>query len=349
MEFYFDIKFIEDFQNQVNNDEIYYEFYKFIKQLNGKLFIFNTEEEISKTILENSILLKNLTTVIPKFIPSSSYEDIISDEKTTGFKCFFVNQFDILELQNDYGYFATNSTELVKYYDLFNSGRQDLKKVTSPNIGENFLHSWTVLQQYSHPINSFIICDRYCFTRKNNLDINILSLISNIKLVPLNKRKIDILVITELIFENQGQNIDVSRKNSHLVELNNILRNHIENYLERDKYNLTIIKLDEHTTPRASDIHSRFLVTNFFSIDSHPSFSFFILRNGNVVPRVNENVDFDYLIWRRSLIPMIEKLNHIKKAFTSIPETMQLGSIKMPIEFQQRYVIAKDKHCRLLK
>ncbi len=74
MEFYFDIAFIQDFQNRSSNSEIIFHFNKFIKQLNGKVFVFNSESQISVELYNDLIFFQYFSTSIPKVLLTTEFE-----------------------------------------------------------------------------------------------------------------------------------------------------------------------------------------------------------------------------------------------------------------------------------
>ncbi len=352
MEFYFDIEFIKELQNKTDNSDFYIDFVRFLKQLHGSnIYVFIEPSNNNEDLLKNNLFLKYISDSRP-FISRNHTEltSVIENKKTSGFKCFFINSLQSSNLRNEYGYFVLNSDEALNNSSLFDSGRQDLKKVTNERNGENYLNSWSVLKDYQFPINALVINDRYLFNSENTLDINILSLISNLGLKPLDNVKIDVAIITEEIF-----NLNQTDKNPTNEVLNKkfeiafkVLAEHLNKLVGSENYNLSIIRVDRETNPKASQLHYRILFTNFFVINSEPSFSFFIRKNGNIIPRVKEDVNFDFLLWRRSIVSLEEKIKTIKEAFKNVNDQQNNNNIKLPPSFLKKRVLTNNRECRLL-
>jgi hypothetical protein len=346
MEFYFDIEFIKELQFKSIDSEFFNDFVKFLKQLSGTdIYLFIDSLEMSNEILSEYPLLKFINDSRPYLeLPHTELENILLNEKSTGFKSFFLNSIDTNAIRSNYGYFAFNSSEVIVNAELFNAGRQDLQKVTSNEVGENNLNSWSQLKDYNYPINSIILTDRYFLARNKNLNINIFGLFDNLGLIPLKNKKIDICIITEVIFKKSKEGDPDWLMNRNFSEAYSLFIRHLNSLVGRNNYNLTILRVDELTDPKSFDFHQRILITNFFVIDSHPSFSFFEKDSaGNITVRVNEKVTFDFILWKRSRNTLAEGIAKMKKAFLNVDNTRNSeGHI-----LKQR-VLSSNRSCRLL-
>jgi len=343
MDFYFDIEFIQELQGNSNNSNILLDFVRFIKQLNGtNIYVFVNPEEVTIEMFAQNVFLIYLNESRPlKIIKHSELKCILNDETTNGFKCFFLNSFSAHDVRNDFGYFALNTNEVLENVELFNSGRQDLKKITSDLQGENYLNSWKILQKFKFPINSLVVNDRYFLNKTDAIDLNFLSILDNIGLQPLKKRKIDICIITEEIL-NMARREDLSPiMNSKFKKVFDIITSHLDIILGRTNYNITILRADKMTNPSASKLHYRILFTNFLVINSEPSFSFFERKNdGTIFARVNEDVSFDFVLWQRSRVSLELKIVTIKQAFTNI--------LDQTSQSPKKRVFSTNRTCRLL-
>ncbi len=342
MEFYFDIEFIKELQLKSVQSDILVDFVRFLKQLNGtEIYLFINSTIDDSEILINNPLLKFINDSRPFIaLPHSDLNKILNKEESSGFKAFFLNSMDTSIVRNNFGYFALNVDEIFDNSELFNSGRQDLKKITSDVVGDNYLNNWKILNKFKHPINSLVINDRYFLNKTDTIDLNFLSILDNIGLTPLKNRKVDVCIITEEILNMARRDDPAPVMNSKFEKVYDIIKRHLDKILGRNNYNITILRADKNTKPSASKLHYRILFTNFLVINAEPSFSFFERKpDGKIYARVNEDVSFDFVLWQRSRVSLELKLENMKLAFQNI--------VDQNSQTPKKRVLSNNKHCRL--
>ena len=345
MDFYFDIEFIKELQVRSDDSDVFIDFKRFLKQLHcSNIFLFIESHELTVSCLIDNPLLKYISDSSPFItLEHSDLNKILNNDNASAFKCFFLNSIDVETIRKQFGYFALSAFEIIKNDELFNAGRQDLIKVTSNEAGENKLDSWSILKDYKYPINSVVINDRYFLNNKKSLNINILSLLDNIGLIPLKNRKIDICIITEEIFKKRKEEEPYYLMNENFCYAYTIISNHLNSLIGSDSYNLTVLRVDKNTTPQSFELHQRILVTNFLVIDSVPSFSFFERnKDGKISVRVQEKVSFDFILWKRSRNTLVSIINNMKEAFLKIEDLKNTEG-----HILKKRVISKNRTCRL--
>jgi len=323
MEFYFDLGFINEFHVKPLNGDFSENFRKFAGQLNGSRIYIITESNIktTKELLDQYPLLRLIFNCggRPNFINNEEIKQKLNHPNTSGFKCFFINDYSAKNLREDYGYFAVNFLEAQEDEKLFSRDRQDLKKIPDKdNTGEEFFNSWAVLKSFQYPINSIIITDQFIFSKitDEHLKINILSILENIGLKRLNKCRVEIIILTSEI-ENEIR----------LKEIYELIKSSLNRLIGKDEFHLTICKFSKSkNVKKIHDLHFRHIFTNFLSIESHNSFTFFKKdKNNNIIPRSQEPVNFEHLIWKSAITRLRESSKAKKNAFEAAVEEEKEG------------------------
>ncbi len=348
MEFYFNLEFITSLINEKLDDFIFDDFRNFIKNLgDSKIFIF-TKNDVPKEIINRNPFFKTIIfhgNVI--LLEPDKLDFILQDETTTGFKFFFLNiNNDTLDyIKHDFGFFYIKSNEINNMWAKFGHN-QDLRKFISIKPGPHSFTSWKELNEFHFPIHSLVLADRYVFSDYNDLNENLFALLDNIGLKSLTKKKIDLLIIGEN-FNNSG--------NSHMKSRNNMKDNNefekgfklvdakLIEILGKNNYNLTFLKLDGQSIPKAKDFHWRLLFTNFLVINPGSSFNFFEKDRLSVKPKSTEFINFDFFVSKNMRGPFNEPLDLLKKAFTKITDRPAIGS---EVSIKRSFVI-NEKKCRL--
>ena len=206
MEFYFDIEFIRSLPsvnfNNEEEEEVFYDFKRFLARLNANCYLFLAADIEFTEFNENPFYKLLLNVTVLKYLPYEDLGSILKSEQSTGFKYFFLDHVDsVLSIRNEYGYYCTNSNDLISFWKITNSSRNDLKKFISNTISPFHFYNWKQLNEFSLPINSIIISDRYLFTGHEEIKNNLFPLLINIGLKALTLRKIDIVIFGKEYFD----------------------------------------------------------------------------------------------------------------------------------------------------
>ena len=335
MEFYFDIDFLNSLKSIRLEDSVFNDFKVFMLRFsNVKIFIV-LKKEIDFVELDSNPFYEALSTYCsPEIIELESLEKTLENDIGTGFKYFFLDSIRSKVICNDYGFFALNSKELNEKWKCFNT-RDDLEKYISRDIGRYNFTSWSDLSEFIFPINSVVIVDRYIFNTKYFLKFNLFSLLESIGLKPLNKRKVDIVIIGNEYFGYLEKKKEAEKKklkyagNEEFIEAFNLLNSKlIEIFGKDDCYNLTFLRTDKETTPTVTELHMRAVFTNTLIIKCGTSFTFF--EDFNKINRKNtEYINFGFFLNSSSRGVNKEPLLLLNKAFSKIEDKSGVLKVKL--------------------
>ncbi len=336
MEFYFDINFINSLMTQKLNELVFDDFKSFISKIyNSKTFILYHKELDFHEIEDNPFYKTLLNASTPTIIEYDKLENILTNETGTGFKYFFMKDNKLEnDISSDYGYFNINSNQLNEKWKCF-STRDDLEKYISRDKGRFNFTSWTELSEFIFPINSLIIVDRYIFSKRYGLKFNLFSMLESIGLKPLNKRKVDIVIIGNEYFgylekkkEAEKKNLKYSGNDEFIEAFEMLNKKLTEIFGKSDCYNLTFLRTDKETIPTVIELHMRAIITNTIIIKCGTSFTFF--EDYNKVSQKNtEYISFGLFLNSSSRGVNKEPLDLLKRAFNKIEDKSDILKVKV--------------------
>ncbi len=307
MKFYFDISFLISLEKYGELDEWILDDFKYFieKSLKDEECFIIGNEILSHNYFFESIFFRllNENTKSLKFLNKNLFEIKLNDNKNTCFKYIFLNEVDsVKNIRENFGYYAYSSDELNSIWIKFHSRRsnEDLKRFINSNESHYHLSTWEDLREFSLPINTFVIADQYLFEYLDSFRFNFSGILKNLGIKPLNKRQIDLVIITsDKIFNSEKNKNDASKIISFIKSnltkpidgglkfnadmINDCLfeiafqeaKNEIQKLLGDYKFNLTLIRLDDKSTPKSNKAHFRFCLTNTSFINCGHSFTLF--------------------------------------------------------------------------
>ncbi|TDE13928.1 hypothetical protein [Dyadobacter psychrotolerans] len=324
-EVYFDEKFIDAIDNELDNDDIHFQdFLRFCKKFHGgevEIFTDLPIEEISSkrktSRISNNIVSSGTlnTNSLPNLNQQVTLDNFYSN--TTGYKLFFLERDDINDLRRNFGLLYFNSTLLLRDWKYFSAEREDLclPITNEPECSPRF-DSWNYLQKFPHPINSIIICDRYILQDKRSFRSNLFEILKQLRFRNLLKTQIEILIISELA--NPRQSIDIE-------DYGNTIKDQLRNFhgIRDIKINLVKLIVDESNQGKFYREHGRSLITNYWYMNPQNSFNFFKYNNstGALNLTVEDNMDFRF-VFRKDVRNLLKaRLRIFKDTTDNIEDT----------------------------
>lgn len=347
MEFYFDIDFIRSLPHinfpHEDDEDVFYDFKRFLARLNSKCYLFLDAELTYEEFNENPFLKLLLNSTVLEYLSYNELGQILKDENSTGFKYFFLNHIDsINSIRSEYGYYCTNSSELLAYWKITCSTRNDLKKFISNTISPFHFYNWNQLTEFILPINSIIISDRYLFTSQADIKNNLFPLLINIGLKPLSSRKIDIVIFGKEYFDlSTKKKINKQYTGNTEFELAfNSLREFLNDKIGAQNYNLVFLRTDSGSIPKDKEFHIRALITNVLVLNPGGSFTIFEKDRLTLKVKAPEFLDLNFFLHSGTRGSNMENLSNLKRAFSLISDKPgEGGTIRVLVE--------NEKKCRL--
>lgn len=321
-----------DFKQWV--DKFLPKFRLFLECEQNVFFQLVNENPFLKT-LHNSInisglyFLPNLSTEIHNlpFYQNESYP----------FRFFFTHENieTCTSLAQRFGFMYFTLSELAIQWETFYSLRPDAKMVVtkSPNQPNKF-DNWAKLQEFKHPLNHILIFDNYLFgdktVKQNGVDVlcelqdNLYPILDNLLTNNIIETQIDLILF--------GKNKNIKRHNSpnsyhqFRPQIERV-REDIFLYLSENYPHLNIkVLIVEYSEKKHGDyytnvsyfdtIHDRYLITNYFCIESSGGFDLFD-RNNGIIKTAKITFDFHFHSLNTEYISFV--LKNIK-SYIEIPD-----------------------------
>jgi hypothetical protein len=323
-EVYFDEKFIDAIEEELENDDIHFrDFLKFCTKFQGGEVDVYTDmppdqihEKKWRSRFWNSLNANGgpYAVSLPDLNQQVLLERFYSD--STGYKLFFLEREDINDLERSFGHLYFNLATLLKNWKYFSAEREDLclPITNDPNCNPRF-DSWNYLQNFPHPINS-IICDRYILQQKGSFRNNLFEIVKQLRCRNLLKTEVEILIISKLT--NQNQNNDIE-------DYGNTIKDQLIKFHDMKKLKLNIVKLavDESNRGKFYREHGRSLITNYWYLNPQNSFNFFKYDRStdSIKLIVEDNIDFRF-VFRKEVRNLLKaRLKIFKDILANIQDT----------------------------
>lgn len=298
-EVYFDEKFIDAVDNELENEDIHFQdFLKFCRKFHGgevEIFTNIPLEEIAfkrkkSRVWDNIVASGTLNaTSLPDLNEQVTSESFYSE--STGYKFFFLERDDVNELKRSFGHLYFNLATLLTNWKYFSGERDDLcLPITNDPACNPRFDNWNYLRNFPHPINSIIICDRYILQNKISFRNNLFEIIKQLGCRNLLKAEVEIIIISELTNKSQDNDID---------DYGNFIKDQLKTFYGIKKLKLNLIKLavDDSNRGKFYREHGRSLITNYWYLNPQNSFNFFKYDRSNdkLNLTVEDNIDFRFV------------------------------------------------------
>lgn len=302
MRYYFDFSFIESLPKLVKDEDIFDEFFRrFLKELFGnKIFILDPGEK-EPAARENPIFRRLLDAGATLVSFPEIHEDIANNSDAP-FKFFFLDNLSPLEITENYGYFALDSTSFENAWKVI----QRYQEAVHRTLGEEITH-WSELKDCDFPVNSIAFVDRYFFGNDKAIQNNLIPLLKSLNLKKLGKRKVDILFIGRDFID------DKQFKNSNFQRSFDLLCKHFDYVLGADGYNLSLIRVAKDTIPNEAKYHYRLLMTNNVVLLPGLGFDYF-----NSSPKSTEALTTRLFVRSKTYSSMSKYIIDFKSAFDKV-------------------------------
>lgn len=338
-EVYIDRNFVEEVDKQrlaFDNNQDLQDFYRFITKLQGVDIITNYEsvDEFEKVVETSPFWLKLYDGSVSPMLSPDFCQQLEEQEfytGSTGFKLFFVERNDVKDLSDKFGLLYINSSNLLVTWQFFSDERDDLSLPITDNSDCNpRFENWNYLRNFSHPLNSIILCDRYVLQNEQQFENNIFDLIKCLKCYKL--PKLNILIVSELMGSEYKGNTKVTIHND-IDKYANLIEDRLIKQQKIQSLDLKIIKLTNSKEKNFYREHDRSLITNYWYINPQNSFNFF---NESIQKKleVRSNIDFRF-VFRKSVRNLLKErlsiINDIVNHTTDLPEMKKVynnGAIK---------------------
>lgn len=225
---------------------------------------------------------------INKEIHTDVFYDVLDEQNV-----FLIseNEFNCDKLINERGYVFVSKDCVSRHWAKCRLARSNYKfKVTNDNIipDQNRLDCWTKLSEFSSPLTSIIIFDKYILNDKTNqkLKDNLYKLLELFFVNNKIKKGIDLTIISD--FKDDQDVINAYNNIDSFLALNNFTN-----------VKLSIIKHDKAYYPSNFEgLHYRTIITNYFRFKCDDSFNFF-KSNGKINNDAELNITFNLDIGNR--------------------------------------------------
>lgn len=310
---YFDYDFVDllnerdDSQNLIINDFLN----QFLRKIRGvEVFVnFSSLDELKDRVLRN-LFWNYISEIGP--IKLLDFKPLLDSskfyKKGALTKILFVESCDENQLQKSYSSIFISNSSLLTKWPLFMSNRDDselLIKSTPSSDEHNVFKSWADLNSFAHPIRNMILVDFYIASDKANQRIsdNLIPLIKS--LLTANSRKAnDLAIITKDLAStiNSGSNVswtlsDIEQSLKSLSQLQILL-----DKIEFINYNSSKVTTDPE--------HNRYLITNYFMIQTQAGFNIFKSKKGIINKR--DRISFHSLLNNRTRNEVKEITDNLK-------------------------------------
>ncbi|GAB3494242.1 hypothetical protein GCM10027341_10140 [Spirosoma knui] len=300
---HFEIYIDRDFVKEVDGKQLAFDrdpdlqdFYRFLTKLQGVDIITNYDslDELEKVVDSSPFWLRLYDGTVIPIIRKDFCNEIGKSsfyENSTGFKLFFVERDDVDALSRNFGLLYINSSNLLKIWRYFSDERDDLALpiTDNPDCDPKF-DNWSYLQNFTHPFNSLILCDRYVLQNKGAFRSNLFALFQSLPCRNLNSSDLEVIIISELTHFTRDNNID---------EYAELIKKQLVEWMRIGKLNITVLKLTNNENFYRE--HGRGLITNYWYINPQNSFNFFRYdantRTTNLT--LSDNIDFRF-VFRKS-------------------------------------------------
>lgn len=208
------------------------------------------------------------------------------------FRFFFTheNKETCTTLAQRFGFMYFTLSELANQWETFYSLRPDAKMVVTPSPNQpNRFDSWERLREFTHPLNSILIFDHYILQDKTNRqgqlirkkEDNLFQLLQNIIVPSSLEIPISIIIFAEKAKFHRWNLSTNSLQTSNTIQLiyEDILAELNRLFQDRNvSFNFSIVEYDVTThqtvfdNPNYNKIHDRYLITNYFCIESSGGF-----------------------------------------------------------------------------
>ena len=313
-----DKEFIDNFFINYSKENIYHvDLQKFFKKLKGYRLVmnYNNLDEFEKGVLENPFL----EMLINEFAPEINFVPDLMDKLTNidfyivdnyPFKLFFVEGSEKTNTKAslNFGYEFISSSEIDKKWKNYYSERNDKKMKVTKNKKypeELRFDSYEKLKNFSHPLNSIIIIDRYVLINsKGTQEItdNLIPLLKNlINNIP-EKLNIELMILTR-------------KFDTDLISTWKFLMKKIRKTFPDIEIKVGIVRDEKKLYPKGHHgIHGRRIITNYFTIFSEDSFTFFN-SNGSTkaVSDIRFAFNFETNNWQALQFELSEVRDYIDK------------------------------------
>jgi len=314
MKLFLEKEFLEQFFIEFDeNNAIISDFLRFLKELKNFQLIVNTSDitEFEQEVHNNPFLELMINESVPKLSFNAHLrKDVLSEDfykdDTYPFKLFLLDSEneECMKLSKDYGYEYLCISNLSDRWNCYFSGREDTKmKVTKNKRFPDKLRfdSYEKMKCFTHPLNSILIIDKYILVNnKGSQEIteNFIPLLKVLLNKMSDKIEIDILILTRKMFSDVRTTWE-------------FLMNEVKSALPNKKINLNLVRDEKHLYPAGHHgIKGRRIITNYFTISSEDSFTFF---NSNGSTKGISDIRFDFNFEKNNWLNLQFELNEIKE------------------------------------
>lgn len=241
------------------------------------------------------------------------------------FRFFFTHENieTCTNLAQRFGFMYFTLSELARQWETFYSLRPDAKMVVTPSPNQpNRFDNWAKLRDFQHPLNSILIFDRYILQEKEHRRFanNLYPLLKNMLLMASKEIPISLIIFAEKakLHRFVGEILE-TREQMPLIhtDLLQVLNNSFPDL----NFDIKIVAYedDKHRTvfdnPNYGKIHDRYLITNYFCIESSGGFGLF-KPSSDALLTTKITFDFHFHSLNTNYITFV--LNNIK-SYISIP------------------------------
>ncbi len=316
MNAYFDLKNLESFLDQPNND-FKHDCIRLLKRNLDVNFNFNKNElksnerglQLLKSFSEGvgETSLKFLENKFPeRSIKSNSHKDFTIDQLLSA---FFINDETLYKLKDKEELLIAEPGEELELFKLLFLNNDDYKFDKKLRIGSQF-KSWNDLEQFYRPFTDLIIVDNFLLSDISLIENNLIQILKqSVKEGIRKKINVIIFIKTDHFPANFGE------IKARMIEV-------IKNCCT-DEPNITVIK---HNTE-----HDRTIIKNSIRIYSGDTFNYFLSTGGKTTQ--GKEIHFSSIADKENYDLYIELINDLQKTLEIIPKGNIIG----------------DKQSRLLK
>ena len=303
MKVFLDKAFIHNYWDNNTSDSIKDDFQKeFLRKSKGFTVITNYSslEEIMAND-EDFTIIEILFEGVPHLMYGADFskEGLKTLSQSNDFKLFFIDlsEGDDSLFEMGLGYlFVTNKSFGDKWSFFMQKKRIEyITSLPADNNDEDIFNEWDDLSFISKvPNHSIFIVDKYILSDKtgNKLSDNLIPLLEH--LLPQKYNGVfHISILSEKIMENEKSKTIQQRAETVHRKLNT----HFARYKDRFSFKFTIIHYNPDFNPsKNSDLHDRYIYTNYFTIESPKGFDLFKGKERKLVnSKVTVHFNFERL------------------------------------------------------
>ncbi len=266
-----------------------------------EVFLECEETEKRDILLENEFISALFDKKAPRRTPcepnlSAKMQELsFYQNESYPFRFFFTHENieTCTNLAQRFGFMYFTLSELARQWETFYSLRPDAKMVVTKSANQpNRFENWAKLREFQHPLNSILIFDHYIFQDKTDRqgqlirrkEDNLVQLLRNIIVPSALEIPISIIIFAEKAKFHRWNHSTNSLQTSNTIQLiyDDILTELNRLFQGRNvRFDFSIVEYDVTThqtifeNPNYDKIHDRYLITNYFCIESFGGFGLF--------------------------------------------------------------------------